>query len=546
MAQTRVHIRPRRRSELEIIPLGGCGEIGMNLTLYGFESRWIIVDCGMTIRQDLPDTPLQLPDIEALAERDIHPEALILTHGHEDHLGALGWLWPRLGCPIHATPLAAGLARQKLVEKGLATGALRVFQPGDAFEAGPFSITTMAVTHSIPESVSLLLEVDRHRVLHTGDWKLDPEPLIGPATRQDDFTAIAPVDLLVGDSTNAHTEGWSRSESEVAGTLAQALEGLEGRVVISCFASNLARIRAIGRAATRQHRRIALLGRAMEKMVRLGRELGYLDDFPEPVPLSDIGYLPRKEILLLATGSQGEPRAALSRLAINQHPVVEIEHGDCVLFSSRTIPGNEEAVERLKHAFRRQGASVLSEDNLAGLHASGHPAREELRRLYGWLRPRHLLPVHGEQAHQQAHASLAKELGIGIDLLPQNGQHIQWNGKRLQLAEQWTLSPQLVSQRRRQHRDDRRHDATVLVVPVSREPDSERWTRIGRLMIDSSIDAFIDERTLGDWVDRTLEALEAPSTNELSHRLEEHATHWLQEHLRHSSKVVVDVVDATP
>ncbi|WP_229819798.1 ribonuclease J [Kushneria pakistanensis] len=518
----------------------------MNLMLYGFQSRWLIVDCGMALRQDLPDTPLQIPDISSLATLGIRPEAIVITHGHEDHLGALGWLWPRFGCPIHATPLAAGIARQKLVEQGLATDAIRTFTPGTLFDAGPFSVQSINVAHSIPESVSLLLEVDRHRILHTGDWKIDPHPVLGFCTREEDFTRIAPVDLVVGDSTNAMVEHHSRSESEVAATLEAVMESCQGRVVVSCFASNLARILATGRAARRHHRRIALLGRAMEKMVRLGRELGYLDDFPETVPLSDIGYLPPGEILILATGSQGEPRAALSRLAANQHSALEIEPGDCIIFSSRAIPGNERAVTRLQQAFTQRGARVFSDETHPGLHASGHPGRDELLSLYRWARPSHLLPVHGESAHQQAHCEIADTLGIKSSVLPVNGQWLRWNGKRMTVENTLTLSPVIISQRKRTRKPSNRQNDTIIVLPVVYQADTGQWYRVGRMLIDSQINTFVDEETLGDWVDITLENMTAHSSRELAHLLEDLASHWLKAQLRQASRITIDVVDTTP
>ncbi|WP_456267436.1 ribonuclease J [Kushneria sp. AK178] len=517
----------------------------MNLMLYGFQSRWLIVDCGMALRQDLPDTPLQIPDLSSLSTLGIRPEAIVITHGHEDHLGALGWLWPRLGCPIYATPLAAGIARQKLVEQGLATDAIRVFKPGASFDAGPFSVQSINVAHSIPESVSLLLEVDRHRILHTGDWKIDPQPVLGARTLEQDFTSIAPVDLVVGDSTNATVETHSRSEGDVAATLEQLMAGCEGRIVVSCFASNLARILATGRAARRHHRRIALLGRAMEKMVRLGRELGYLDDFPETVPLSDIGYLPSEEILILATGSQGEPRAALSRLAANQHFALEIDPGDCIIFSSRAIPGNERAVTRLQQAFTQRGAQVFNDETHPGLHASGHPGRDELISLYQWVRPAHLLPVHGETVHQKAHCDIAETLGIESVMQPVNGQWLRWNGKRMTTQDTLTLSPVIISQRKRARKPSKRQNDTVIVLPVSYQADTQQWQRIGRMLIDSQIDAFVDEETLGDWMDITLEGMTAQTPRELSHRLEELAAQWLREQLRQSSSVTIDVVDTT-
>ncbi|QTF91333.1 ribonuclease J, partial [Halomonas sp. BM-2019] len=238
----------------------------------------------MMIRQDLPDSPLQVPNLDTLTALGIRPRALIITHGHEDHIGAAVWLWPKWGCPIHATPLAAGLLRAKFSERGLTTDAIRVIEPGEALECGPFTLRFLPLTHSIPESCALLLAAGDHRVLHTGDWKLDPEPLIGRPMSASTFRAIAPVDLVVGDSTNAPIPGHSRSEGEVARALAHTIAACEGRVVVSCFASNLARVLAIGRAAQAAGRRVSLMGRSMERMVAVARGLGYLDDFPPLVP----------------------------------------------------------------------------------------------------------------------------------------------------------------------------------------------------------------------------------------------------------------------
>ncbi|NLC21109.1 MAG: ribonuclease J, partial [Halomonadaceae bacterium] len=320
----------------------------MNLGLYGYDSAWIAVDCGMMIRQDLPDSPLQVPSLETSDALDIQPLALIITHGHEDHIGAAAWLWPRWQCPVYATPLAAALLRAKFHERGLSSDAINVIEPGEAMESGPFTLRFLPVTHSIPESCALLIVAGKYRVLHTGDWKLDPEPLIGSPIDDSLFRTLAPVDLVVGDSTNAPVPGHSRSEGEVARALEQRLAQCSGRVMVSCFASNLARVLAVSLAAERCGRRVSLMGRAMERMVATARGLGYLDDMPPLVPVQDLGYLPPEEVLVIATGSQGEPRAALSRLANGRHPNFELVAGDTVIFSAKAIPGNEAHIERLK------------------------------------------------------------------------------------------------------------------------------------------------------------------------------------------------------
>ncbi|MCP1366019.1 ribonuclease J, partial [Halomonas sp. BBD48] len=264
----------------------------MNLSLYGYGGDWLAVDCGMMIRQDLPDNPLQVPNIHGLPALGISPRALVITHGHEDHIGAVAWLWPQWGCDIYATPLAAGLLRAKFAERGLAPDAIRVVEPGDALECGAFMLRYLPLTHSIPESCALLLNTPAHRVLHTGDWKLDPEPLIGAPVDEELFRSLAPIDLVVGDSTNAPLPGKSRSEGEVARALQRTLADCQGRVIVSCFASNLSRVLALGQAASQCGRRVSLMGRSMERMVRIARGLGYLEDFPALVPVRDLGYLP--------------------------------------------------------------------------------------------------------------------------------------------------------------------------------------------------------------------------------------------------------------
>ncbi|MBS9404151.1 ribonuclease J [Halomonas sp. TRM85114] len=511
----------------------------MNLSLYGIDQHWVAVDCGMMIRQDLPDSPMQVPNLDTPATRDIIPQALVITHGHEDHIGAAVWLWPKWRCPIHATPLAAGLLRAKFTERGLATDAIQVIEPGEAIESGPFTFRFLPVPHSIPESCALLVVAGGYRVLHTGDWKLDPHPLIGRPISTSMFQAIAPVDLVVGDSTNAPMPGHSRSEGEVAVALERTISGCQGRVVVSCFASNLARVLAIGRAAQRCGRRVSLTGRSMERMVQVARGLGYLDDFPPLVPSSDLGYLPPEEVLVIATGSQGEPRAALHRLAQGRHPFLELEGGDSVIFSAKAIPGNELLIERLKSGLKRLGVSLLDEFNHPELHASGHPAQEELRALYGWIKPRRLLPVHGEHRHQQAHCTLANAEGIEAPLIPVDGDLIRLDRNGLILEKRHPQPPCIVTKNTMAPHPGlsgeigsrSRHGRLYVALSVM-VTEALGWTRIGGLMLDASHTSPFDEEAFADWLDEELEQVHAESLAELRLALQPRILSWFADHMR--------------
>ncbi len=522
----------------------------MNLSLYGHGDEWIAVDCGMMIRQDLPDSPLQVPSLETPDALGITPSALFITHGHEDHIGAAAWLWPRWQCPIYATPLAAGLLRSKFTERALATDAIRVIEPGEALERGPFTLRYLPLTHSIPESCALLIAAGNRRLLHTGDWKLDPEPLIGQPVKGSLFRALAPVDLVVGDSTNAPLPGHSRSEGEVARALEQRLAQCTGRVVVTCFASNLARVLAIALAAERCGRRVSLMGRAMERMVATARGLGYLDDMPPLVPVSDLGYLPPEEVLVIATGSQGEPRAALSRMANGRHHSLELRAGDTVIFSAKAIPGNEPQIERLKHGLARLDVTIWDEFNHPELHASGHPAQEELRTFYGWLKPRLLLPVHGEHTHQEAHRQLATALGIEAPLSPVNGDLIRFDADGLTLESRHPQRPCIVNQNAvtplpgLSERGSSRHGTLYLAIPVA--ATSPGWTRIGRLMLDRHGVGALDEESFVDWLDEHLATIEADSLARLRLALQPLITAWLAEHLRHLPDVHLQLMAVEP
>ncbi|MDR5865966.1 ribonuclease J [Halomonas koreensis] len=519
----------------------------MNLSLYGHEGHWIAVDCGMMIRQDLPGSPLQVPDLATLETLDNAPAALIITHGHEDHIGAAAWLWPRWGCPIHATPLAAGLLRAKFAERGLRQDAIRVIEPGEALEDGPFTLRYLPLTHSIPESCALLIAAGSHRVLHTGDWKLDPEPLIGPPVDAETYRALAPVDLVVGDSTNAPLPGHSRSEGEVARALETAIGDCRGRVVVSCFASNLARVLAVGRAAARCGRRVSLMGRSMERMVGVARGLGYLDDLPPLVPSGDLGYLPPEEVLVIATGSQGEPRAALSRLAQGRHPHLELAPGDSVIFSSRAIPGNERLIERLKRGLERLGVTLLDDEQAPAIHASGHPAQDELARLYDWVQPTHLLPVHGESRHQRAHQALAERQGIQAPLIPRNGDLIRLDAEGLHREAHHPQTPRIIDQDAVARlpglggqRDRHGHLHLALTVTAT----EGGWARIGRLLLDASEASPLDETAFSDWLDDCLDEIHADSLADLNLALRPRLLAWLGDHLHRLPEIHLQILAA--
>ncbi|MGB8711981.1 MAG: ribonuclease J [Onishia taeanensis] len=525
----------------------------MNLNFYGYDGHWIAVDCGMMIRQDLPDSPLQVPNLTTLGTLDITPKALIITHGHEDHIGAAAWLWPQWGCPIHATPLAAGLLRAKFAERGLATDAIHVIDPGEAMETGPFGLRFLPLTHSIPESCSLLITTPEQRVLHTGDWKLDPAPMIGKPVDESLYRALAPVDLVVGDSTNAPLPGHSRSERDVAEALERTIAACSGRVIVSCFASNLDRVLAIGLAAQRCGRRVSLMGRSMERMVGVARGLGYLDDFPPLVPVRDLGYLPPEEVLVIATGSQGEPRAALSRLARGRHGDFELAPGDSVIFSAKAIPGNERLIERLQHGLRQLGVTLFDEREHPELHASGHPAQDELNTFYEWVKPRHLLPVHGEHRHQQAHRELAEARGIVAPLVPVNGDLIRLDGDGLTRESRHPQPPCIISQEAVTPVPDlddpkagrrERHGSLFLALPVT--PLDEGWTRIGRLLLDVSTSTPLDEDAFADWLDDRLGELSADNLAELRRQLHPSLMHYLGERLRHLPAVHLQLLAAEP
>jgi ribonuclease J len=406
--------------DLAFLPLGGTGEIGMNFNLYRCDGRWLAVDCGIGFGgAELPEVDIMTADPSFIAERRDRLLGLVITHAHEDHLGAVAWLWPQLKCPVYATPFAAAVLRRKLLEANLLNQVnLHVIPPGGAIELKPFSLRFIRMAHSIPESQALAITTPYGVLLHTGDWKIDPTPLIGPPTDEAALAALGKAGVLamICDSTNAMVEGHSGSEAEVRQSLTALIRGLSGRVAVTCFASNVARFESVALAGQECGRSVALVGRSLRNMEAAARECGYLAGIPAFLREDDVDDVPDDNLLMLTTGSQGEPRSALSRIAQDNHPRVSLGEGDTVVFSSRVIPGNERAIGAVQDALVRRGVRLMTDDDHL-VHVSGHPARDELRRLYRLVKPRYAVPVHGEWRHLTAHAELAREAGAEPVLL---------------------------------------------------------------------------------------------------------------------------------
>jgi ribonuclease J len=415
------------KDELIFLPLGGSGEIGMNANLYGCDGKWLLVDLGMTFADsELPGIDLVFPDLAFIEERAKDLVGIVLTHGHEDHIGAIPYLAADLGVPLYATRFTAGLIRHKLADEGV-DGELTVHEVerGEVVELGPFRIRHVPLAHSIPEGNAVLIETPYGTVFHTGDWKLDDAPVIGVPSTEAELTRIgdAGVLALVGDSTNVFNPEASGSEAGVRAGLEQAVAAARGRVLVTTFASNAARLHTLGEVAHATGRRVVLAGRSVERNLKVAQGAGYLSEFPEAVSFDEAMTLPPHEVLVIATGGQGEARAALARIADGTHPL-KLARGDTVIFSTRQIPGNEGAIGRVQNALAALGVEIVTASQ-AHVHVSGHPGRPELEAIFRWIRPRIAVPVHGERRHLEEHARLARSCGVPHAVVPVNGAAIR-------------------------------------------------------------------------------------------------------------------------
>lgn len=425
--------RPRAEDELVFLALGGLGEIGMNAYLYGIgppDARtWLMVDLGITFPEgeDDPGVDVIFPDLRFIEEERNALAGIVITHAHEDHIGAVVDLWPRLGVPVYATPFTAGMLKAKLAEYGNRYNIpIREVPLNGRFSVGPFDIELIEMAHSIPESSALAIRTPLGLVLHTGDWKLDPTPIIGSAPDMRRLAALGDEGVLavVGDSTNAMRDGRSPSERDVARSLADIVRNAPHRVAVTTFASNVARIKAVADAARAAGRELVIAGRALHRAIEVAIDTGYLPQGFRYVDQQQFKELRRSHIVCLCTGSQGEPRAVMARVAENEHPDVSLDTGDLAIFSSRTIPGNEKAVSWIQNSLVRMGVEVLT-DGEALVHVTGHPRRDELRELYAWTRPRIAVPMHGEARHLKAHAALAREAGVPEVQVAYNGEMVR-------------------------------------------------------------------------------------------------------------------------
>ncbi|MCM8730169.1 ribonuclease J [Hephaestia sp. GCM10023244] len=413
--------------ELLFLALGGSGEIGMNVNCYGSRGQWLMVDCGITFADpDYPGIDVILPDLGFIENQIDGLQGIVVTHGHEDHIGALPYLALDLGVPIYASPFAAGLIRGKLEEEGIDRDVtLRVIEPGEQFTLGVFKCTFVPVSHSIPEGNAVLIETPYGRVFHTGDWKLDDAPVLGKPSTAEELSAIGDkgVLALVCDSTNVFNPEASGSESALRDGLRECVASAPGRVLVTTFASNAARLQTLGEVARASNRTLCVAGRSLDRILKVARQTGYLRDFPETVDFDTAMRLPRKQVMIVATGGQGEPRAALARVADGSHQI-QLEAGDRVVFSSKQIPGNEVAIGRIMNRLAARGIEMITERQ-AHIHVSGHPGRPELAAMYGWIRPDLLMPVHGEMRHLMEQARFGLSQGIPRALVQTNGDIIR-------------------------------------------------------------------------------------------------------------------------
>ena len=433
-----------KNDELVFLPLGGSNEIGMNFNLYGFgpshARKWIVVDLGVTFGdQTTPGVELILPDPEFLKEHVKDIIGIVLTHAHEDHIGAVAWLWPELRAPLYATPFTAFLLREKLRERGLEDQAEITIVPlGGRIDLGPFQLELITLTHSIPEPNGIAIRTPLGTILHTGDWKIDPDPLLGDQTDDAAIRRLGDEGVLamVCDSTNVFVDGHAGSEADVRTALTQLIAGLKGKVAVACFASNVARMDSVIRAAEAAGRRVCLVGRSMHRMAAAAKSVGLMAGIKAFLEDGEAKHLPEDKVLYLCTGSQGEPKAALFRIADGTHPHVKLGQGSACIFSSRVIPGNEVPIRNLQNRMADRGVRLYTERDHPGIHVSGHPCRDELAQMYAWARPEIAVPTHGERRHLLEHAAFARDLQVPQTVTPRNGDMVRLAPGRAEIIDE--------------------------------------------------------------------------------------------------------------
>ncbi len=419
-----------KKDELYFIPLGGAEQFGVNLNVYGYQNKWLVIDCGLGFADErFPGIDILLPDPKFIEERKKDVVGMIITHAHEDHIGAVAHLWPRFRCPIYASPFTAAVLRKKMSENPACRDA-EVIEVGahEKITLKPFTITFTPVTHSVPQTAALFIETDVGNVVHSGDWNLDPNPTIDRPTDPAPFQKFGQKGVLayIGDSTNAEVDGVSGSEDDVEKGLAALMKECKGRIAVTIFASNIGRLKSICLAAQESGRQVALMGRSLHTMVSVARDCGYLKDIPQFVDEEDVGYLPDERVVMIVTGSQGEARAQLARIARGEHQEITFREGDTVIFSARPIPGNEREIITVKNNLAASRVKSISpRDTLHCIHVSGHPARDEITQMLQWVKPNTVIAVHGERTMLEAHAALALDLQVPNAIVPNNGSVIR-------------------------------------------------------------------------------------------------------------------------
>ncbi len=438
----------KKSKDLYFFPLGGSGEIGMNFNLYGYDNKWLIIDCGVSFKDSkVLGADVFMPNIDIIKEYNLNVCGMFITHAHEDHIGAVHHLWPYIKCPIYTTPFSAYLLKQRLIDAGLYDKVnLKIVKKESKFTVGPFNLELINISHSILEANSVLIKVDKKKVFHTGDWKIDNNPSIGNKPNEKRLREIGKsgVNAMICDSTNANVEGSSGSEQSIEKGILNQVEAYEGRIFVAMFASNVERILTLTRIAKKTKRKMGAAGRSMWRMIKASKAVGYLNENEEFNDERRLKNIIDKEFLAICTGSQGEPLGALNRMIDDTHPHLRLRKGDRVIFSSRMIPGNEVSINNLLNKLIYKGVDVVF-PKARDIHVSGHPGQEELEMMYSWIKPTILIPVHGEAVHIKAHAELAKKNGIQNVLTTRNGQLIKITDKNAEVLSQITVGKMAVN-----------------------------------------------------------------------------------------------------